>query len=116
MSSFVELSRASYLRGSVSPDRLNYLSAHYKNIRFRVPATQRYNVTAFDECNAPGIAYNVYGDKGYWWVVCQYAGINNPMTQFVPGLVLQLPSLADLNTFLTSIQDQGRGNDNQVTI
>lgn len=110
MSTFIDLDRASYLKASVSPDRLNYLSAQYKNLRFLVRPTQRYRITVFDTANAPGIADRVYGDKGYWWVVCQYAGILNPITEFTPGLVLNLPSLADLNTFLTSQQDTTGSN------
>jgi hypothetical protein len=117
MSTFVELDRSSYLRASISPDRLNFLSAHYKNIRFLVSPTQRYNVKIFDQCNAPGIAFNVYGDKGYWWVICQYAGVLDPYTEFRPGRVLNLPSLADLNSFLTRQSSATSvGSDNVITI
>lgn len=105
MSTFVDLNRASYLKSSVSVDRLNFLSAQYKNIRFLLPASRRYVVDMSDTANAPGIAYRLYGDKGYWWVICQYAGILNPITAFQPGTILYLPTLADINTFLTSQTD-----------
>lgn len=101
MASFVDLYRASYLKPSADSDRLNYLSARYLNIRFMLTPSQEYVVTAKDEANSFGIAYNVYGDKSYWWVVCFYNGILNPITDIVPGRRLQLPSLADVNAFLT---------------
>lgn len=110
MSTFVDLNRASYLRPAPSPDRLNYLSAKYLNMRFIVPPSQTYTISIFDRSNVPGIAFNVYGSRDYWWVVCQYAGVLNPITEFTPGRVLQLPSLSDINLFLTSQEDPQGSN------
>jgi hypothetical protein len=42
--------------------------------------------------------------------VCQYAGILNPIEEFTPGRVLQLPSLSDINLFLTSQEDPQGSN------
>jgi hypothetical protein len=100
MASFVDLYRASYLKPGTD-GRLNYLSAKYLNIRLMVSPSREYVVKAADEANSFGIAYNVYGDPGYWWIVCFYNGILNPITDIVPGTRLQLPSLADVNAFLT---------------
>jgi hypothetical protein len=114
MSTFVDLNRSSYLKASPSTDRLNYLSAHYKNIRFIVPPKQTYRISIYDQANAPGIAFLLYGDKGYWWVICQYNGILSPTEEFPPGRILQLPTLSDLNLFLTS-QETNLDN-NSLTI
>lgn len=105
MSTFIDLNRASYLKASPSPDRLNYLSAKYKNIRFNLKASQSFTLTNQDIANAPGIAFSVYGDVGYWWVICMFNGVISPIEDLVPGATLQLPSLSDLNAYLTS-QDQ----------
>ena len=102
MSTFVDLNRASYLKGSTSAERFNYLSAKYKNLKFLVPPSQNYIVSSKDIANSFGIAFEIYGDRGYWWIVCFYNGILNPISGFEPGMVLQLPSLADINSFLTS--------------
>jgi hypothetical protein len=80
---------------------LDYLSPRYKNIAFKIPATQKYTVGDHDQANAPGIAYNIYGDKGYWWVICMYNGIIDPVTELVPGTVLELPSINDINSVLS---------------
>lgn len=102
MSAFIDLNRASYLKASESIDRLNYLSAKYKNITFRIEPKQHFTVTHADTANAPGLAHLIYGDKGYWWVLCMYNGILDPLEEIAPGRMLKLPSLSDINNFLTS--------------
>ncbi len=102
MSAFINLNRATYLKGSVDPSRLNYLSAKYKNIKFLLTPKQQYVVTHVDVANAPGLAHAIYGDKGYWWILCLFNGILDPISQVSPGTTLRLPSLVDINNFLTS--------------
>jgi hypothetical protein len=108
MSSLVDLKRINYmtLGGSTKNPRIDYLSAKYKNIRHLLPAVNTYVVTASDVANLPGIALNVYRDKDYWWVIGLYNGIIFPETDLVPGLVLQLPSLSDINSLLASEEQQ----------
>lgn len=102
MAAFIDLNRAGYLQPSVDPSRLNYLSAKYKNIKFRIPPKQQYTVTQGDTANSFGLAFSIYGDKGYWWVLCMFNGILDPISEIAPGTLLNLPSLADINNFLTS--------------
>jgi hypothetical protein len=104
MSSLVDLKRATYLEisGTTKNPRLNYLSSKYKNIRHLLPAVNTYVVTSADMANLPGIAYNVYRDKDYWWVIGLYNGIIFPERDLTPGLILQLPSLSDINALLAS--------------
>jgi hypothetical protein len=104
MSSLVDLKRATYLpiAGSTYAPRLNYLAAKYKNIKHLLPAVNTYVVTASDVANLPGIAFNVYRDRDYWWVIGFYNGIIFPETDLVPGMVLQLPSLSDINALLAA--------------
>jgi hypothetical protein len=111
MSTLVDLKRITYLEvgGSSKNPRFNYLSAKYKNIRHLLPAVNTYVVTSADVANLPGIAHNVYRDKDYWWVIGLYNGIIFPETDLVPGMVLQLPSLSDINALLAS-EEQGLTN------
>lgn len=102
MPAFIDLNRATYLKESVSPDRLNYLSAKYKNVKYRLVPKQQYTVTHVDTANAPGLAHAIYGDKGYWWILCLFNGILDPISEIAPGTVLRLPSMVDINNFLTS--------------
>jgi hypothetical protein len=109
MAAFIDLHRASYLKPSVDSNRLNYLSAKYKNIKFLVQPRQQYVVTYTDRANAPGLAFSIYGDRDYWWILCLYNGILNPIDEIAPGTVLRLPSINDINNFLTS-QDENITN------
>jgi hypothetical protein len=104
MTTLVDLKRISYLTpsGSTNKPSLNYLSAKYKNIKFLLQAERSYLVTSSDAANLPGIAHKVYGDKDYWWIIGLYNGIIFPESDLVPGMVLQLPSLTDINTLLAT--------------
>jgi hypothetical protein len=103
MSTLVDLNRRSYLRvgGTLKHPIVSYLSARYKNLRQQLPADTLYMVTLADTANAPGIAFNVYGDRFYWWVVCFYNGIINPISDLKPGVLLELPNLEDINALLS---------------
>lgn len=105
-SSLIDLNRATYLSvgGEDGAPVMDYLSTNYLNVKFMLRARDTYQVTDSDACNLPGIAFKVYGDKNYWWIIGLYNGIVDPITDLEPGLVLQLPSLADINA-LFSKQD-----------
>lgn len=102
--SVLDLNRTTYLEigGPTNKPYLDYLSAKYLNMRFQIAASKNYVVGQSDVANAPGIAFNFYGSVDYWWVVCMYNGILDPISEFAPGLVLQLPTLADVNAFLSA--------------
>jgi hypothetical protein len=71
MTTLIDLNRITYMSvgGSIKKPVLNYLSAKYKNIRFLLQARTSYLVTSSDAANLPGIAFRVYGDRDYWWVM-----------------------------------------------
>ena len=103
-SAILDLNRTAYLSVGGTPQMpyVDYLSPKYVNIKYLLPPTKIYNVDASDHANAPGIAFNFYGSVDYWWVVCMYNGILDPITELEPGTSLQLPSLVDVNAFLSS--------------
>ena len=72
MTTLVDLKRKVYMRigGTTRRPIPSYLSAKYKNIRQELTAETTYIVTQSDVANSPGIAFNVYGDRFYWWVIC----------------------------------------------
>jgi hypothetical protein len=101
MATLINLNRSSYLKLSARKNSLDYLTAKYLNIRFSIAPERNFLVTAANVANTFGIAYQVYGNKNYWWVVAMYNGIINPIEDLKPGDVLQLPSLTAINAFLT---------------
>lgn len=108
MATVLNLTRRAYLKTGQQMNRrsLDYLSAKYINIKQILTPEQSYVVTQSDEANAPGLAFRFYGDRGYWWVLCLYNGILDPITGFEPGTVIQIPNLADINALLSSQDEQ----------
>lgn len=104
MTTILNLDRRSYLQvgGTTKRPALDYMSAKYKNIKFVLNPTISYVVTSADAANLPGISFNVYGSRDYWWVIALCNGILDPISGLTPGLVLQLPTLADINAFLST--------------
>lgn len=107
MASILDLKRQTYMKLNASTRKpaLDYLSAKYKNIRFALPAKISMVIDHSNVANSPGIAHLAYGDKNYWWVICLFNGIIDPIADIESGTTLQLPALADINAFLSS-QDQ----------
>lgn len=105
--SAIDLRRSTYmsLGQNSKKQSLDYYSSKYKNIKHLLRPSQAYSLTLADYANAPGLAFKFYGDVGYWWVICLYNGIIDPITGFQPGNTIYLPSLADVNALLSSQDD-----------
>jgi hypothetical protein len=101
MATFIDLNRSSYLSLASNKRSLDYLSAKYLNMSFALAAERTFIVTSANIANSPGLAYQIYGDRNYWWVICMYNGILDPMQDLQPGTVLQIPSITSVNAFLT---------------
>jgi hypothetical protein len=101
---FIDLNRATYITPTKKKDRFDFVSARYKNMRWLLRHTETYEVTASDTANLPGIAFRVYGDVGYWWILGMYNGIIDPVADIRPPLTLGIPSLSSINTFLSEGQ------------
>lgn len=114
MATVLNLNRSAYMTLGTDGKSLDYLSAKYLNIKFIVPAKLSYTVTQSSQNNAPGIAFDFYGSADYWWVILLFNGILDPVEDLTPGRVLQLPTLADINAFLSLQESQTL--DNSITI
>jgi hypothetical protein len=117
MGTLIDLRRVTYMKVSTQKT-LNYMSAKYKNIKFLLEPQDSYQITSSDASNLPGLAHKFYGDKGYWWIIGLYNGILDPVTDLVPGTVIQLPSLTDINNLLSTGGDTASDGttDNLVVI
>lgn len=80
--------------------RFSIFKSAYKNIRFALPATSNYTIDASDLANLAGIAYKVYGDVSLWRLILAFNGIQDPIQDLFPGLVLKLPSKPGLISYL----------------
>lgn len=85
----------------------------YKNIRFAVEPTTKYQLTATDMANLPGLANFYYGDTSLWRGLMAYNGISDPISEVAIGITLNIPTKADLLAYLSS---QANNNLQAVTI
>ena len=115
LTSFQDLSRSEFLKASPSnPQSLDYVAARYKNLKWELRPEKTYRVSEQDRSNLPGIAFRMYGDVDYWWVIALFNGIIDPISDIAPPLVLLLPSQASINTFL-SRSSRVNSDQNMVT-
>lgn len=48
------------------------------------------------------ISYSVYGSSDYWWMICKFNGICDVFNELVSGVVIDIPSIIDLNNFIAN--------------
>ena len=48
------------------------------------------------------ISYSVYGSFDYWWMICKFNGICDVFNELVSGVVIDIPSIIDLNNFIAN--------------
>lgn len=60
-----------------------------------------YVVENFYEGNPQAIATVFYGEPRYWWVICQFNSILDPISEITAGRTLLIPTSDRLNLMLT---------------
>ena len=81
-------------------------SARFKNMRFNVPTEQTIRLTSADEHNLPGLAFKYLGDVSLWWVLLEYNGLYDAISDVRAGLVLRIPSRTALITYLETTPEK----------
>lgn len=77
----------------------------YKNIRFAIPFTSTYVITESDLANLAGMAYKLYADVSLWRVLLTYNGLQDPIQEVYPGMVLKVPAKADIIAYMSAQQN-----------
>jgi len=75
-----------FLWNSLSEFKMKYTPSYYR----------------VDDSDIPDpalISYRVYGDVGFWWVVLLVNGIENPLIELEPGMILEIPNKLDIYDF-----------------
>jgi hypothetical protein len=82
----------------------DFFSSAFKNIRFNVPINQQIQLQAGDAANLPGLAFRYFGDTSWWRVIMAFNGWTDPLSQVAPGVIMNLPTKADVMQYLSSQQ------------
>jgi hypothetical protein len=92
---------------------LDFFKSGYKNIRFNIVPIQQIQLTSSDAANLPGLAFRLYGDTSLWRALMAYNGLSDPISDIVVGIVLSVPSKADIIAYLSR---QTNNKQNSLTI
>jgi len=88
--------------------RLDILKAKFANMKFIIPASKTFQVTAPYEFNLPGISYAIYKDVGLWWALAIFNNIYDPLVDLVIGTVLLIPEHTALIALLENSDSDTR--------
>jgi len=58
-----------------------------------------YRVTGDDDMRPDKISHKMYGTVEFWWVIMLVNGIDNPLVDIDPGIVLTIPNRIDIFNF-----------------
>lgn len=78
----------------------------YKNIRFALTTTQTYTIKQADMANLVGLAYTLYGDVSLWYALLAFNGLQDPIQEIYPGLILNIPSKSDVIAYLSKQKNE----------
>jgi hypothetical protein len=82
-------------------DAYNVFQSGYKNIRFNVQQQQQIQLDNSTAYNLPGLAYQLYSDTSLWYGLMVYNGLSDPLTDIQPGMVLKVPTKADILAYIS---------------
>jgi hypothetical protein len=96
-------------QGAAQSEELpDWLNARYVDLHEKVLETLFHTVSETDLGQPDLIAHTYYGDSNWWWLICSYNGIVNPMVDMYLGQKLRIPSLHQAQMSLQSPPDQRR--------
>lgn len=94
---FMPLSNA----GELDPFR-----AKFRNLRTLIRPTKVILITEPFEGNLPGLAHIHLGDKGLWWALAYFNGLQDMLEDVSVGTVIRIPDKDQLISLLQSNVEQ----------
>jgi hypothetical protein len=83
----------------------DWLSADYVDLHERVIEFVFHTISDSDLAQPDAIAHKYYGDSRWWWLVCTYNGIVNPMRDMYLGQRIRVPALHQAQMSMQSTPD-----------
>ena len=77
----------------------------FKNIRFALPVSGQYMVTHPDMANLVGISYKLYADVSLWRALLAFNGIQDPIQDVQPGVLLNYPTKSAIIAYISAQQN-----------
>lgn len=86
--------------GSHLTRRLDYLAAGYLDLQRNITNYQVFIIPAGYEGRPERISRKFYETIGFWWVICQFNGVVNPLEDLYAGREIYIPDLGEVLKFL----------------
>lgn len=94
-------------QGSAQSESLpDWLNARYVDVASSVLQYTLHTVSETDLYQPDSIAYRAYGRSDWWWLICTYNGIVNPVQDMYLGQRLRIPALQQTQLLLQSSGDR----------
>lgn len=87
-------------RGPRLERRLDYMAAGYLELQRNVSNYKVFIIQAAHEGRPDYISRKFYESIGYWWVICQFNGVVNPLVDLYAGREILIPDLNEVLKFL----------------
>jgi hypothetical protein len=62
-------------------------------------------ISAKDEFLPDGIAYQIYGNELFWWIILYYNGLDS-IDEFVAGTVVKLPDFTEIEKIFFNLRQR----------
>lgn len=96
-----------YVLGGVTETSAFALEMWDKNTLSPDPSDIVYFVEKKYENKPHLLGYVFYGDTGLWWVICQYNGILDPISEIIEGKLLLIPLKDRISTMSSNQSNVG---------
>lgn len=95
------LNTSRYVHGGTSETANNRIEWWDRNVFPLDPTDRTYIVENIYDGNPQAISTVFYGDPRYWWFICQFNNVLDPVGEITAGRVLLIPSKDRLELMLT---------------
>ena len=78
---------------------------------FEINNPVRFDSVKFMDLQRPDmLSYRIYGDTGYWWILCKVNQIDDLWNHMYTGMDLIIPSLVDIKKYYSNVRKRVRRN------
>lgn len=86
----------------------------YINQFLSTKSFRQHQVTSIEEGRLDLISYNEYGTVELWWLIGMINGIVDPFVDVTVGLLLNIPAITDIESYLQVIRTIKRGQNSVI--
>lgn len=98
------LSTSRYVHGGKTETANNFIE-HWERNNFKRDKTDRaYTIENIYEGNPQVISTVFYGEPRYWWFICQFNNILDPISEITAGRVIYIPTKDRMMLMMTGRQ------------